>query len=67
VGAYEQWAERLRRSDAPAQCWRRSRAKAIRDRADDRYIVKTFDGFAESFNTQLARLDYAAPQLVAAR
>jgi len=35
-------------------------------RADDRYIVKTFNRFAASFDEKLQRLEYCAPQLVAA-
>jgi predicted TPR repeat methyltransferase len=40
--------------------------EGVPERADDRYIVKTFDGFADSFDEQLAGLGYSAPQLVAA-
>jgi predicted TPR repeat methyltransferase len=40
--------------------------EGVPERADDSYIVKTFDGFAESFDEQLAVLGYSAPQLVAA-
>ncbi|MHB8727314.1 MAG: tetratricopeptide repeat protein [Casimicrobiaceae bacterium] len=66
-GVYEQWAEEAPDDPTPRHMLAASSGRGVPDRADDRYIVKTFDGFAESFNTQLARLDYAAPQLVAAR
>jgi len=35
-------------------------------RAADEYVSTMFDGFAETFDTNLARLNYAAPQLLAA-
>lgn len=35
-------------------------------RASDAYVEKTFDHFARSFETQLAKLEYRAPELVAA-
>lgn len=44
----------LKKDDAPA-------------RAPDNYVKTVFDGFAESFDSQLAKLDYCAPQLVAQR
>ena len=34
-------------------------------RAADEYVATMFDGFAETFDTNLARLNYAAPQLLA--
>jgi predicted TPR repeat methyltransferase len=35
-------------------------------RASDSYVARTFDGFAASFESKLARLSYRAPALVAA-
>ena len=35
-------------------------------RAADAYVESTFDGFAASFDAKLAKLDYRAPELVAA-
>lgn len=37
----------------------------VPDRASDRYVEALFDGFADSFDHKLARLEYRAPQLVA--
>lgn len=34
-------------------------------RASDDYVAQTFDGFADSFDSTLTRLQYRAPQLVA--
>jgi predicted TPR repeat methyltransferase len=66
-GVYEQWAEEAPSDPTPRHMLAAASGRGVPDRADDSYIVKTFDGFAESFDTQLARLDYVAPQLVAAR
>ena len=37
---------------------------AVPERAADAYVEKVFDGFAESFESKLAHLDYRAPQLI---
>jgi len=37
----------------------------IPERASNGYIKETFDRFADSFDSQLERLDYKAPQLIA--
>lgn len=38
---------------------------AVPDRADDQYVEATFDAFADSFDANLERLTYRAPQFVA--
>ncbi|MDR7038240.1 MULTISPECIES: tetratricopeptide repeat protein [Methylobacterium] len=38
----------------------------VPERASDRYVEALFDGFANSFDHKLARLDYRAPELCAA-
>jgi predicted TPR repeat methyltransferase len=38
--------------------------EAVPDRAEDAYIEATFDDFAESFDSQLGRLNYRGPQLL---
>jgi predicted TPR repeat methyltransferase len=38
----------------------------VPERASDRYIARTFDQFASSFDAKLASLEYRAPELVAA-
>ena len=65
-GVYEQWAEEAPDDPTPRHMLAAISGRGVPDRADDRYIVKTFDGFAQSFDAQLALLDYSAPQLVAA-
>ncbi|OUL99164.1 hypothetical protein A8M77_27915 [Variovorax sp. JS1663] len=37
---------------------------AVPERAADAYVEKVFDGFAESFESKLAHLQYRAPQLI---
>lgn len=39
--------------------------EAVPERASDAYVEATFDSFANSFDAQLARLEYRAPELVA--
>ena len=38
--------------------------EAVPERAADAYVEKVFDGFAESFESKLAHLQYRAPQLI---
>ncbi len=40
--------------------------QSVLERAGDEYVRQTFDGFADCFDTVLEKLDYKAPQLVAA-
>jgi predicted TPR repeat methyltransferase len=63
---YQQWAEELPDDPTPRHMLAATSGQGVPERADDRYIVKTFDGFAESFDQQLTELGYSAPQLVAA-
>src|SRR5215469_3878032 len=43
-----------------------SSGEGIPERAADRYIVKTFDQFADTFDDKLQTLGYCAPELVVA-
>lgn len=63
---YQQWAEELPDDPTPRHMLAAVSGEGVPERADDRYIVETFDGFADSFDEQLASLKYNAPQLVAA-
>jgi len=63
---YQQWAEEVPDDPTPRHMLAATSGQEVPDRADDRYIVETFDGFAESFDQQLTTLGYSAPQLVAA-
>jgi predicted TPR repeat methyltransferase len=63
---YQQWAEELPDDPTPRHMLAAVSGQGVPERADDRYIVKTFDNFADSFDEQLAVLGYNAPQLVAA-
>jgi predicted TPR repeat methyltransferase len=62
---YQQWAEEAPDDPTPQHMLAAMSGQGVPERADDRYIVKTFDGFADSFDEQLAILGYNAPQLVA--
>jgi len=63
---YQEWAEELPDDPTPRHMLAANSGGDVPERADDRYIVKTFDGFADCFDEQLAGLGYSAPQLVAA-
>ena len=63
---YQQWAAEAPDDPTPRHMLAAASGQDVPQRADDRYIVKTFDRFAESFETKLQRLEYCAPQLVAA-
>jgi predicted TPR repeat methyltransferase len=64
---YERWAEQLPDDPTPRHMLAAISGQSVPDRADDGYIVKTFDSFADSFDAQLTQLNYSAPQLVASR
>ena len=49
-----------------ATCWRHAPARDMPQRASDGYVAATFDSFAASFESKLAKLSYRAPRLVAA-
>ncbi|MGO9992900.1 MAG: tetratricopeptide repeat protein [Steroidobacteraceae bacterium] len=65
-GVYEQWAEEAPDDPTPRHMLAAVSGRGVPDRADDRYIVKTFDSFADSFDQKLALLGYSAPALAAA-
>ena len=65
IEVYEAWLR-----DDPANDVARHHLAALRgveapDRASDGYVQALFDGFAGSFDANLAMLDYRAPELVA--
>ena len=66
AACYRQWTEQA--PDDP-EAWHMLAAvtgEAVPERAGDDYIQRLFDRFADSFDEQLQRLDYQAPQLLAA-
>jgi len=63
---YEQWAAEAPEDPTPRHMLAAVSGREVPDRADDRYIVKTFDEFADNFDQKLAQLDYSAPALAAA-
>lgn len=61
---YQQWLEH--EPDNPiARHMAATGGGVIPDRAADQYVAEVFDRFAESFDSNLARLDYQAPQILA--
>jgi predicted TPR repeat methyltransferase len=63
---YKQWAAEAPNDPTPRHMLAAASGQDVPARADDRYIVKTFNRFAESFDEKLRGLEYCAPQLVAA-
>jgi predicted TPR repeat methyltransferase len=62
---YRKWLE-IEPDDPTARHMAAAHSKVAPERADDAYVAKTFDDFAGHFDESLARLDYAAPQLLTA-
>jgi predicted TPR repeat methyltransferase len=63
---YKQWAAEAPDDPRPRHMMAAASGHDVPLRADDQYIVKTFDPFAASFDEKLQRLEYRAPHLVAA-
>ncbi len=51
---------------SPGTCWPPSPARTLPARAADEYVRTSFDHFALNFEKKLERLEYRAPELVAA-
>lgn len=63
---YKQWATEAPGDPTPRHMMAALSGQDVPSRADDEYIVKTFDRFASGFDEKLQQLDYRAPHLVAA-
>src|SRR5260370_19399151 len=63
---YQQWAEEDPDNPIPRHMLGANSGSDTPNRADERYIVETFDGFAEHFDEKLRDLGYCVPQLAAA-
>ena len=63
---YRKWLEVEPNNPIPRHMVAATSGQRVPERADDRYVTKVFDDFAEYFDSSLARLDYAAPQILAA-
>jgi predicted TPR repeat methyltransferase len=63
---YKQWASEAPDDPRPRHMVAAASGQDVPSRADDQYIVTTFNSFAGSFDDKLRRLEYCAPHLVAA-
>ncbi len=62
---YEAWVAADPDNPYPRHHLAACSGRDVPERASDAYIEKTFDRFAASFDDQLAKLDYRAPEFVA--
>jgi predicted TPR repeat methyltransferase len=66
VAVWRDWLEQCPEHPVPRHMLAAASGQNPPDRAGDDFIRKTFDGFADKFETHLKNLDYRAPDLVAA-
>lgn len=64
TATYEAWHRAHPESALARHMLAACRGREAPPRADDAYVVELFDGFADSFDEVLTRLDYHAPALV---
>jgi predicted TPR repeat methyltransferase len=62
---YRKWLEVEPNNPIALHMTAATSGEGVPERADDRYVSKVFDSFAESFDESLKSLDYAAPRLLA--
>jgi predicted TPR repeat methyltransferase len=63
---YKKWLEVEPDNPVARHMWAATSGQSVPARAEDRYVATVFDGFANSFDESLKKLDYAAPQLLSA-
>jgi predicted TPR repeat methyltransferase len=66
VGVFEEWLEEEPHHPVARHMLAACSGRDVPPRASDAFVEKTFDSFAASFDSKLARLLYRAPALVAA-
>jgi predicted TPR repeat methyltransferase len=66
AATYEAWHRAHPESAMAKHMLAACQAKEAPARADDAYVIELFDGFADTFDEVLTRLDYHAPALVGA-
>jgi predicted TPR repeat methyltransferase len=66
VDIFEQWLEEEPGDPIARHMLAACTGRDVPERASNGFVEKTFDGFAASFESKLARLSYRAPALVAA-
>ena len=64
IGVYRRWVELDPDRHTARHLLAAVTGENVPERASDAYMRELFDGFAEEFDTKLARLDYKAPSLV---
>lgn len=63
---WRKWAENDPENAVPRHMLAAATGQSVPARAPDEFVKSTFDQFAEDFDEQLKRLDYRAPELIAA-
>jgi predicted TPR repeat methyltransferase len=63
---FEEWLEEEPADPVARHMLAACTGREVPERASDGFVERTFDGFAASFESKLARLSYRAPALVAA-
>ena len=66
AAVWRKWAENDPENPVPRHMLAAATGQSVPDRATDEFVKSTFDQFAEDFDEQLKRLDYRAPELIAA-
>ena len=66
VQIFEEWLEQEPEDPTARHMLSACTGRHVPDRASDAYVACTFDSFAASFESKLARLSYRAPALVGA-
>ena len=65
VGVFEEWLAEEPGNAIATHMLAACSGRDVPSRASDEFVEKTFDGFAASFDSKLAKLSYRAPSLVA--
>jgi predicted TPR repeat methyltransferase len=65
IGVFEEWLREEPGDSIATHMLAACSGRDVPARASDEFIEKTFDGFAASFDSKLAKLSYRAPELVA--
>lgn len=64
AAAYKSWLDAEPDNPVPRHLWLAARGEAP-ERADDAYVARAFDHYADKFDSHIGGLDYRGPDLVA--